>query len=265
MAIPIISDSLDDIPEPLREHYKKQEGGGYILDAAPSGGFAIENVSGLKSALSAARSEAKDAASKLAAFVGDDGEMLDAATARQAMDRLAALGNEADVESKVQAAVQAQIEALGKKHAKELGLRDERVSGLTGQISKYILDDALLRALTDTSDGRTAAINPSILASAMKDRLRVAETDGRFEVHVLDENGNRRISPASGSDAWMTVAEMVDEGRGGDLKPFFKATPIAGAGAIDARTGESAASQTAQTGQLSATERLKQYYESQGG
>lgn len=264
MALPIYTDSLDGVPEPLREHYKQHEGG-YLLDAQQSGGYSVENVAGLKSALSAARSEAKEAAAKLAHYVLDDGSMMDPGAANSAIQKLAALGNEADVEAKVQAAVQAQVEALGRKHAAEIGIRDERVSGLTGQISQYILDDALLRALTDTSDGRTAAINPKVLASAMRDRLKVAETEGKFEVHVLDESGNRRISPASGSQEWMTVQELVDEGRGGDLKPFFKANPIAGTGSLEGRTGEAAGSTDVAAVQgLSPTERLRQYYESQG-
>jgi len=264
MAIPIFTDSLDGIPEPIREHYKKQDDG-YVLEATAANGFAIENVAGLKSALSAARAEAKEAASKMAAFIGDDGEMIDPASAKQAIERLASLGNEADSESKVRAAVQAQIDALGKKHAQELSARDERVSGLTGQISKYILDDALLRALTDTSDGRTAAISPKVLASAMRDRLQVTETDGQFEVHVLDEQGHRRISPASGSDSWMTVQELVDEGRSGDLKPFFKAAPIAGTGSLEGRTGEAGGPAASPASNLNPTERLRAYYESQGG
>lgn len=264
MALPIYTDSLDNVPEPLREHYKEHEGG-FLLNAQQASGYSVENVAGLKSALSAARAEAKEAASKLASFVGDDGEMLDAGSARSAMEKLAALGNDADVEAKVQAAVQAQVEALGKKHAKELSVREDRVSGLTNQISKYILDDSLLRALTDTSDGRTAAINPTVLASAMRERLKVQESEGKWEVHVLDDQGNRRISPASGSDSWMTVAELVDEGRSGDLKPFFKASPIAGAGSIEGRTDEAGASATVSgVSGLSPTERLRQYYESQG-
>ena len=262
MTIPIFTDSLDSIPEPLREHYTKKDDG-FVLNAQPAGGLSIENVAGLKSALSAARAEAKEATSKLAAFVGDDGEMIDAGSARSAMEKLAALGDDADVEAKVRAAVQAQVEAMGKKHQQELSTKDERVAGLRSQISKFMLDDALLRALTDTSDGRTAAINPAVLASAMRDRVQVQEAEGKFEVHVLDEQGNRRISPASGSDAWMTVNELVDEGRNGDLKPFFKAAAIAGAGAIEGRTGEAAPSGGQGTEQLSATERLKRYYEGQ--
>lgn len=265
MAIPIQTESLDGVPEALREHYKAKDGGGYVLDATPSGGLSIEDVAGLKSALSAARSEAKAASSKLAAFVGDDGSMIDPKAAQDAIARLAALGSDSDVEAKVQAAVQAQVDALGRKHAQELAARDERESGMAGQISKYVLDDALLRALTDTRDGRTAAINPNVLASAMKERLKVAETEGKFEVHVLDESGNRRISPASGSDAWMSVEELVDEGRGGDLKPFFKAAAIAGTGSAEARTGEAAASGGQPAANLSPTERLKRYYEAQGG
>lgn len=262
MAIPIYTDSLDSIPEPLREHYK-QQGDAYVLDAEAGGGFSIENVSGLKSALSAARSEAKDASTKLAAFVGDDGEMLDAQGARSAMAKLAELGNDADVESKVSAAVQAQVDALGKKHAKELGSRDDRVSSLTKQITKHILDDALTSALIDTSDGRTQAINPKVLAASMRDRLKVQESEGNWEVHVLDDQGQRRISPASGSQDWMTVAELVDEGRNGDLKPFFRAPSVAGTGGVEGRTGDPGATGgTSGLGGVSPTERLKQYYES---
>ena len=72
MALPIYTDSLDNVPEPLREHYKEHEGG-FLLNAQQASGYSVENVAGLKSALSAARAEAKEAASKLASFVGDDG------------------------------------------------------------------------------------------------------------------------------------------------------------------------------------------------
>lgn len=263
MTIPIYSESLDSIPEPMREHYKKHEDG-FLLNAQAAGGFSVENVAGLKSALSAARSEAKDATTKLAKFVGDDGEMLDAASARSAMEKLTALGSDADVESKVSAAVQAQVDAMSKKHGKEVSIRDERIGGLTKQISKHILDDALTSALIDTRDGRTQAINPKVLAASLRDRLKIQEAEGKWEVHVLDDQGNRRISPASGSDAWMSVGELVDEGRNGDLKPFFKASSVAGTGGIDGRTGESGGSAgSAGVSGISPTERLKQYYEGQ--
>jgi len=188
--------------------------------------------------------------------------MLDADTARAAIDKLAALGSDADVEAKVQAAVQAQVDALGKKHGKELAARDDRVSGLTKQISKHILDDSLTSALIDTTDGRTPAINPKVLAAALRDKLQVIESDGKWAVHVLDEDGNRRISPAAGSEDWMTVPELVDEGREGDLKPFFRANAVAGTGGIEGRTGEPGAAGgiVGVTG-VSPTERLKQYYE----
>jgi hypothetical protein len=262
MTISIYTDDIDSVPEALREHYTKQKDGGYVLDASAGGGYSIEKVAGLKSALSAARAEAKDATSKLAAFTQDDGEMLDADTARAAIDKLAALGSDADVESKVAAAVQAQVDALGKKHGKELAARDDRVAGLTTQISKHILDDALTSALIDTTDGRTPAIQPKVLAAALRERLQVTESEGKWEVQVLDEDGNRRISPAAGSDDWMAVSELVDEGRHGDLKPFFRATPVAGTGGMDGRTGEAAgvAGTVGATG-VSPTERLKQYYE----
>ena len=262
MTIPIYTEDLDTVPEALKEHYTKQKDGGYVLDASAGGGYSVEKVAGLKSALSAARAEAKDATSKLAAFTQDDGELLDADAARAAIDKLAALGSDADVEAKVAAAVQAQVDALGKKHGKELATRDDRVSGLTKQISKHILDDALTSALIDTTDGRTPAIQPKVLAAALRERLQVTEADGKWEVQVLDDDGNRRISPAAGSDDWMTVAELVDEGRTGDLKPFFRANAVAGAGGVEGRTGEPAASGgvVGVTG-VSPTERLKQYYE----
>lgn len=264
MTISIYTDDIDSVPETMREHYTKQKDGGYVLAATAGGGYSIEKVGGLKSALSAARAEAKDATSKLAAFTQDDGEMLDADTARAAIDKLAALGSDADVEAKVAAAVQAQVDALGKKHGKELAVRDDRVTGLTTQISRHILDDALTSALIDTTDGRTPAIQPKVLAAALRDQLKVTEAEGKWEVHVLDDKGHRRISPAAGSEDWMAVSELVDEGRQGDLKPFFRATPIAGAGGMDGRTGDAAGSAgiVGATG-VSPTERLKQYYESQ--
>jgi hypothetical protein len=264
MTLQIYIDSLDQIPDNLKDHYK-QHGDGYLLDAATGGGFSVENVAGLKSALSAARAEAKAATSKVAAFVGDDGEMLDATVARAAMDRLESLGSDSDVEAKVTAAVQAQVDAINKQHGKELAGASDQVAGLRKQLTKHVLDDALLNALTDTSDGRTPAVNAKVLSAALRNDLKVAESEGQWEVHVLDGDGNRRISPASGSQDWMTVREMVDEGRNGDLKPFFKANQVLGTGGIDGHTSHSGASpMVSATSNQSPTERLKAYYENQG-
>jgi|TARA_R110002020_G_scaffold128335_5_gene287609 hypothetical protein len=265
MTIPAFIESLDSAPEGLRDHYKKQDSGGFVLDTTASGGWSLEQVGGLKSALSAARAEAKEATAKLGKYTADDGEMLDPGGARDAIARLAALGSEADVEAKVQAAVQGQVDALTGKHNKELAERDGRVTGLTSQLTKHVLDDALLSALMDTSDGKTAAIQPKVLAAALRDNLRVQETDGKWDVHVLAEDGNRRISPASGSQDWMTVQELVDEGRNGDLKPFFKANQVVGTGGIEGATGQPVApGSMPQAGGVSPTERLKAFYEGQG-
>ena len=58
----------------------------------------------------------------------------------------------------------------------------------------------------------------------------------------------------------MTVAELVDEGRQSDLKPFFKANAVAGAGATDGRSGETSNAAPV-LNSMSPTERLKKFYE----
>ena len=62
MAIKSIIASLEDAPENVRSLYREgtaDEGaeGKFILDVEPADGFSLENVDGLKSALSSERTE----------------------------------------------------------------------------------------------------------------------------------------------------------------------------------------------------------------
>jgi hypothetical protein len=79
MAIEAQRDSLDGLDENVASLYREQDGK-FVLDVTPTGGLALEDVSGLKSALEKERENGR----RLKAYEGIDPE-----AAREALRRLA--------------------------------------------------------------------------------------------------------------------------------------------------------------------------------
>src|ERR1051326_2181034 len=139
MALKAILDSLDSVPEGLREHYKKHDDGKYRLDAE-----GVEDVGGLKSALEKERTESKTTAQKLKELTEQLGD-LDPVKAREALTKLQEMEDKKMIsEGKVDELVQQKIErakadwenqkqgfnkSIGDLQ-KEVEKRDERLSEL---------------------------------------------------------------------------------------------------------------------------------------
>src|SRR5690606_10669998 len=86
MALPAILDSVDELPEPIKQHYSQHESGKWLLGVEAKDGWGLENVSGLKSTLGKKTEEAKAMKARLDE-IGD----LDPAAAREAIAKLAEL------------------------------------------------------------------------------------------------------------------------------------------------------------------------------
>jgi hypothetical protein len=202
MAIKAIIEKLDDAPEPLREHYTEQDGK-FVLAVDAVGGFALEDVSGLKSALGKERTTRENLEKQVVAF-----KDLDPAKAREALAKLEELGNldpakEADkiANTKFEAAKAQLLE----KHGQEITARDERIGKLTGAMDKLVRQAAATAAIAEAK-GSVELLLPHVLAST-----RVKETDdGAFTVEVIDAAGNVRIANGKGDpmDLKALVAEM---------------------------------------------------------
>lgn len=197
--------ALNDL---LRGEYKPSEaegtGGMFVLDVqetqTPDGFvYALENVSGLKTALSKERSNAAKY-KKVADAVSD----LDIDQARTAMAELEKLKQE-DPDGKAKARFESLQKQLEDKWGKQLKEKDDRLGFLYERLNSSLIDNAAIRAVTENSG------SPDLLLPHIRKMTRVVEDSGEMKVEVIDDSGNVRISNKPGSTAPMSISELVGE------------------------------------------------------
>lgn len=195
MALKSIVESLDD--EALKPFYKQTEIDGksvFLLDVESVGGFSLENVGGLKSALEKTKNEALTQKQALEAFKG-----LDAKSAREALKELEALRSGDNSPDKI---AESKIKQLDAKHQEEL-------SGVKSTAERYrgILDETLRKQVAAqhiTANGG----NADLLLPHVLSQTRVREVDGQFVVDVVNADGSVRIKDANSN---MSIADLVGE------------------------------------------------------
>lgn len=243
MPIRLVADSLNDIPEGLRDA-AKQEGQVYVVSQLKEN-WAIEDVGGLKRALSEVRGE-RDSLKKVAsAFEGIDPSA--AAEAREALEKLKAgtLKGSKEIDE-FKAAVEKKFteertKLEGKLNARTAALRDRMIRGeLAPVVAKLGGGEAMDAILT--------------LASQ---HVRIEEdADGNLKHSIVDASGKPRVTKKSGSSEPMGFDELIAEMRdASSTRGLFKA-PAAGGSGGGSQTG--GAGRAANPGQqlLSARELL---------
>lgn len=207
MALRAIVDKLEDAPEALREHYRAgtaEEGaeGKFVLGVEAVGGWALEDVSGLKTTFSKEMTERKRLAKELERF-----KDLDPDKAREALVKVEEFGaidpaKEADklANSKFEAAKAQLLE----KHTSEIKARDDRNTYLTNTVDELVRVSRATAALAEAK-GSVDLLLPHVLKNT-----RTVEKDGKFAVEVIDAEGNVRIADGKGTpmDLKGLVAEM---------------------------------------------------------
>lgn len=233
MALKIIlpQAEFESLSDELKKEYKPREGsqGEFILDTIAVGGLNVENVTGLKNALSQTRTERDTAMSKLKAFEG-----LDPVVAREALTKVEEIGRMTP-NDKVEAQIKAQKDQLQKIHSEEIGKHTKHNELLTTQLTKLLVDNAAMDALT-RAKAKTALLMPHITSQV---RTRMTE-DGRFLVEVIDKSGNVRVGDSNGNP--MTIPQLVDEMAKDDL--YAAAFPGTG----QSGTGQSGSTTPSPTG-----------------
>lgn len=213
MALKAAVEKLDEIPEPLREHYAEKDGK-FILIVQPAAGFELGEIEALKSALGAERGVSEKMRRELERLGSNwdkDRKVwvhsIDPDKAREAIAKLDELGNldpakEADkiANTKFEAAKAQLLE----KHTGEIKTREERIGHLTKTVESLLIDQAATAALAEAK-GSVDLLLPHVRA-----HTRVKEADGRFSVEVVDKDGNSRIADAQGTpmDIKALIAEM---------------------------------------------------------
>jgi len=221
LAAIVKEETYTGLSEEIQKEYTKQDDGTYLLDVTAVDDFALENVKGLKSALSSERTAREAAETKLKAF--DD---LDVAKAREALTKVEEMANWKP-EDKVQEQIHAITTQLTEKHKTELRKKDQANSTLIKQLEKVMIEAEAVKAITENK-GSSTLLLPHVLNAT---RMRQNDQGG-FVVEVVGEDGNPRISPATGSTAPMLIAELVAEMKNQDtFAPAFEGSGATGSGA----------------------------------
>ncbi|MHB9879102.1 hypothetical protein ACSMXM_05510 [Pacificimonas sp. ICDLI1SI03] len=199
MPLKAVIEKVEDAPEALRSAYRPgtaDEGtdGKFVLDVEPSDGFTLENVDGLKTALSKERRSRETAEKAVEAF-----KDMDASDIQKKLEKLADLekldpSKEAD--KIAQQKIDAAREQLVQQHEQALNAERERAAKYEAGYKTRTMESAVNEALASAD-----AINPEALALKLRSHFRLKETgnaDDPFAVEVVDGSGNPMIGNAKG-------------------------------------------------------------------
>jgi len=203
LAAIISEQAFNELADPIKAEYKKRDGKdakGYILDVTDVDGFALENVTGLKSALAKER-DAKDKAEKKVEVFKD----IDPDTARDAMSKVAEMDGW-DKDEKTKQLVEAEKKKLIEKHASEMKAKDDREGVLTKALRRALVDSAATTAIADAKG------SVDLLLPIVKKFTKLEENEGEFVVRVLDDDlKTNRITRETGKTDPMGVSEFVSK------------------------------------------------------
>lgn len=194
-------DSLDAAPEALRDAYVERDGK-FFLNVASKDGFALEDVSGLKTALGKERTTREALEKQVIKFKDLDPDKAREALAK--LDELAQIDPAKEADKIANTKFEAAKAQLLEKHTGEITTRDERISHLTRTVEGLLIDNAATAAIAEAK-GSVDLLLPHVRA-----HTRVKETDGKFTVEVIDKDGNVKIADAKGApqDIKGLIAEM---------------------------------------------------------
>lgn len=206
MALKAILDSIDGADEAVRGFYAEQsEGplkGKFVLQVDGASGYALEDVSGLKSALGKERARA-DAAEKQAAAFGDI-DPKKAAEALAKYEELSQLDPAKEADKLIEERVKAVREKMMAEFDKERAALQSENQSLKGEADQT----ARLRAKGEAFDTHGVMPERRKALDAYVDRyIKTDLREGKRVVLVTDDDGNPRIA---GDGSNMNINSFVE-------------------------------------------------------
>lgn len=201
----------------VAEHYE-EDGGKYYLKVEPVDGFALENISGLKSALSKELERRKEAEGKLKKFGGIDPD--DAREAISKLEELSAVDPKAEADKIAAAKIDAAVKKMAAQHKEEVERLKGSIQSQREQLDKLVRTDAITKAII-AADG-----NVDLLGPLINQHTRIND-DGRLE--LVDTDGLPMLAN-SGKPLELEeyVTQLKNDRRFGGA---FKSSGAAGSGA----------------------------------
>jgi hypothetical protein len=198
MALQLVVDSIDTIPEALRGEYVAKDGKFHLsVDG-------IEDTTGLKNALAAERKRAGDLEKQTKAWAKlgktpDEIAEMTAAAEKAAEDALKKAGNHEEILNKKLAAL---AKERDERETKLTGERDAALSSERQAIVETRVNSALVKAKA-TTEGL------DLLTDRLGKRLAFEVVDGKRSISILAADGTPMIG--SGKDGLATMDDLVKE------------------------------------------------------
>jgi hypothetical protein len=217
--------SLDGIDPSLVEHYR-QDGDKFVLDVEPSEGFALENITGLKSALQSERGRVRELEQSVKKFDG-----IDPQAALDALGKLDQIDNWSPDE-KMSERMKSREAEISKKFTAEVDAAKAQADKMRSELEKQLIHNATVDAL------RNHGGNVDLLLPHVKGQARLEESENGYRVVVVGDNGEARVSMKSGSVDNMTIDELVETMRVNDsFAPAFSGSGASGGGSTGSAVG----------------------------
>lgn len=223
----INTEEREALDETMQQQYESIDDGKFILQVESVDGYALEDITGLKSSLSKERTTARDATASLKAFEG-----LNAEEARAAIEKASTMDDWTPQE-KVAEQVARRENQLVSKHETQVAELTANSEHLRAQLDKHLIEAAAVNALNKHKG------NVELLLPHVKSFTRVEQDgEGNFVARVVDRDGHPRISMKQGSQDPMTIDELVDGMKSSDtFSPAFAGSGAMGSGAAGNRAG----------------------------
>jgi DNA-binding transcriptional MerR regulator len=193
MALKLIVDKLDDVPEALRGEYTEKDGKFHL------GVDGLEDTGGLKTALQKERADRAAYEKQVKAWQGlgkspDEIKELLEAQARADEDKATKAGEWDKLKAQ-----------MNEKHEAALRSKDETISAMRKRLNAELVDAKAVAAIA------AAKGVPELLLPHVQRHVKV---DADFNVQVVDDKGDPRVN---GKGEPLTIADLVAEMRGSEV------------------------------------------------
>lgn len=220
MALKAVLTSIDEAPEAIRGEYTERDGK-FILNVEAVDGYALEDVTGLKTALGKERTRAERLEKDVVKFKDLDPER--ARSALLELEELKKIDPASEADKIANTKFEAAKSQLLEKHSGELVSRDDRIGFLSGTVDELVRKQRATAVIAGAK-GSVDLLLPHVLANT-----RTVERDGKFTVDVIDASGNVRIGDAKGNP--MTLENLIAEMRQSSVyAPAFEGDGQTGGG-----------------------------------
>lgn len=225
-AVAALADPIKgEYREPTAAELKANPGleGHMLLDVTDEQGFGLDNTRQLKETLGTEKARADKAEADLAPFAATGVKPRDLKARLEKLGELEKLDPDKEADRLAQTKFDSMKQQLVEQHKEEKKALEERTGVLFTELDKSKRVEAATKAIVD------AGGNPDVLLPHVLGQTKFVEKDGKFDVQVIDTQGNPRIGDAGGGG--MTLPQLVDEFKAKDaFAPLFAASGTTGGG-----------------------------------